>query len=373
MSPWDFFHINSIDKNSDGDYLVSARHTSTLYRINGSTGEIVWRCGGKLSDFDLLNGLNWSNQHDARWLSQNASTEVISFFDNASNGFQTSANHSQGYIIQINHDAQPPNVELLRSYPAPNDQVISASQGNLQIFDTDDYLNSNVFVSWGSQPVVTEHDSEGNILFRANVALSGLLNYRAYKFNVTLTPEDAPALYTYARTTDSDTVYYMSWNGATEVQSYNIYGRSGCDSDYTLVGNVTKTGFETNFTASGFQEFGMVEALDANGTAIRNSTSRGIKAFVPSQALSENCDDDACQVVDQYVVPAASVSVAETRSACAAQPVQTAQDSLLNSTSSGSSSSSSSSEGNAGSTNKPAIMSVAFMGLMSVVLILAVL
>lgn len=127
--------------------------------------------------------------------------------------------------------------------------------------------------------------------------LRGVFNYRGSKFDITLTPDDMPALYTYARSPNDDTVYYMSWNGATEVQSYNIYGRSSCDSDYTLIGNVTRTGFETNYTASGYQEYGMVEAAYANGTGIRSSTLRGVKAFVPSQQLSQYCDSNACQPV----------------------------------------------------------------------------
>jgi hypothetical protein len=38
-SPWDYFHINSIDKNDAGDYLVSARHTSAIYKMVMSYGD----------------------------------------------------------------------------------------------------------------------------------------------------------------------------------------------------------------------------------------------------------------------------------------------------------------------------------------------
>lgn len=31
---WDWFHVNSIDKNADGDYLVSGRHTSCVYKVS---------------------------------------------------------------------------------------------------------------------------------------------------------------------------------------------------------------------------------------------------------------------------------------------------------------------------------------------------
>ena len=322
-SPWDYFHINSVDKNNDGDYLVSARHASTLYKINGQTGQIIWRCGGKLSDFQILNGLKWSYQHNAQWLSHNASTDIISFFDNASNGADQSANHSAGYIVQLNHDASPPTVELLHSYPAPEDIPVSASQGNLQVLNPHDWANSNTFAGWGSQPYVTEHAPDGRILYQANVASNGKMNYRAYKFNITLTPTDSPALYTYALSPNANTTYYMSWNGATELARWRIYGRAACDSSWTLINDIPRDDFETAYTAQGYQEFGMVEAVASNGTGLRNSTNRGITPFVPGPSLSQNCTSDGCPVTDTYGTSVDQGVIAETRSGCAAVPVST--------------------------------------------------
>ena len=37
-SPWDFFHLNSIDKNNDGDYLISSRYLNSIFKISGSDG-----------------------------------------------------------------------------------------------------------------------------------------------------------------------------------------------------------------------------------------------------------------------------------------------------------------------------------------------
>jgi hypothetical protein len=51
----DYFHINSIDQypDSTGDLLISARNTSTVYRVSRSTGKIVWRLGGMNSNFSM--------------------------------------------------------------------------------------------------------------------------------------------------------------------------------------------------------------------------------------------------------------------------------------------------------------------------------
>jgi hypothetical protein len=38
-----YSHINSVDKSTNtGDYLISARHTSSLYSINATDQSIIW-------------------------------------------------------------------------------------------------------------------------------------------------------------------------------------------------------------------------------------------------------------------------------------------------------------------------------------------
>ena len=62
---WDFFHINSVDLDSDGNLLVSSRSTHTVYKIDRS-GKILWRLGGKHSDFAMAPGSAFAWQHDVR-------------------------------------------------------------------------------------------------------------------------------------------------------------------------------------------------------------------------------------------------------------------------------------------------------------------
>src|SRR6266540_329961 len=52
-TPYDYFHVNSIDVDADGNLLVSARNTHAVYKLERRTGEILWRLGGKRSDFTL--------------------------------------------------------------------------------------------------------------------------------------------------------------------------------------------------------------------------------------------------------------------------------------------------------------------------------
>src|SRR6266516_3344401 len=82
-------HLNSVDKNDEGDYLVSGRHTSSMMKISGANKSVIWRLGGKKSDF-VLDGFNFTGQHDARFRGGNSSVQLISLFDNAKvdSGFQ---------------------------------------------------------------------------------------------------------------------------------------------------------------------------------------------------------------------------------------------------------------------------------------------
>ncbi|WVN89396.1 uncharacterized protein L203_104619 [Cryptococcus depauperatus CBS 7841] len=49
-NPW---HINFIEKNFEGNYLISSRYCHVLYLISASTGEILWTIGSKNSSFAM--------------------------------------------------------------------------------------------------------------------------------------------------------------------------------------------------------------------------------------------------------------------------------------------------------------------------------
>jgi hypothetical protein len=63
---WDYFHINSIDRDGSARLLVSARNTHAVHPIRTSDGEVLRRLGGKKTDFRLGPGARFAWQHDAR-------------------------------------------------------------------------------------------------------------------------------------------------------------------------------------------------------------------------------------------------------------------------------------------------------------------
>ena len=76
--PFDFIHTNSIDQEPNGNLLLSARNANSLLEVDRASGRILWRLGGKRSDFKLGPGTQFVAQHDVR----RAPNGHITLFDN---------------------------------------------------------------------------------------------------------------------------------------------------------------------------------------------------------------------------------------------------------------------------------------------------
>ena len=75
--PLDYFHVNSVADAPGGNILISGRNTSAIYLL-GRDGHIVWRLGGKKSDFGPPAAVKFAFQHNARLHDGN----LLSLFDN---------------------------------------------------------------------------------------------------------------------------------------------------------------------------------------------------------------------------------------------------------------------------------------------------
>ena len=80
-SPYDYFHVNSVSLDTDGNLLISGRHTWTIYKVDRHSGQIIWRLGGKRSDFSVAANAQFAWQHDAAA----AGTNLLRIFDNEGN------------------------------------------------------------------------------------------------------------------------------------------------------------------------------------------------------------------------------------------------------------------------------------------------
>ena len=291
--PWDYFHINSVDKNADGDYMISARHTSAIYLISGEDGHVIWRLNGARSDFQLKDfdtAAGFSFQHDARFLSRTQTTTTISLFDNGSNGYNQTQTISTGVVVVLDHEKM--TATRLRNYSSPAlDGVshMSKSQGNMQLLP-----NGNVVVGWGNNAFWSEHVENGTGVWYGAIGFTNVMNYRAHKFNWTGHPLTRPALWTYSKTgtQEEGMMVYVSWNGATEVRQWSLFTGSTAKGPWYLKATIDKAGFETIWHSDAFAHYTYAAALDREGNILSKSDVEA--TFVPSAGLRANCDELAC-------------------------------------------------------------------------------
>ncbi|KAL8704866.1 MAG: hypothetical protein Q9201_001982 [Fulgogasparrea decipioides] len=174
---WDYFHMNSIARLGNGDYILSSRHTSTIYLISGANGSILWRLGGKASSFTLQN-FGFSSQHDVRVLSSDPEkdTMTLSFFDNAYNTFTPAQGDSSGKIVELNTATK--TARLVQQFNPPQPGFQSGDGGSVQVLP-----GGNVLVGWGSIPYVIEYTKEGKLVYEAHFGTVGSTasSYRVFK------------------------------------------------------------------------------------------------------------------------------------------------------------------------------------------------
>jgi hypothetical protein len=244
----------------DDNLLVSARETSTVYKIDRNSGEIIWRLGGKRSDFEMGPGTRFAFQHDARRLPDG----TISIFDNGSlvfeNGTPKAVEESRGIVLDL--DERKMKATLVREYTHPDKQYADAA-GNMQVLP-----NGNVFVGWGRGLAISEFSEDGEMLFDATL-LRKNESYRAFRFSWSARPSDQPAAVA-ERVSEEEVRVYASWNGATEVATWEILAARH-QGRLKSLGQVPRNGFETAMVVRTSDPYVAVRAKDSSGRALGTS------------------------------------------------------------------------------------------------------
>jgi hypothetical protein len=252
---YDYFHLNSVNVDTDGNLLVSARHTWTVYKINRTTGQLMWRLGGKRSDFALGAGLPFAWQHNA--VAVDAKT--IRIFDNESNGTPVLP---YSRVIWVTHDEATMTASVTRTIVHP-DALSSAFMGNGQLLD-----NGNTFIGWGAPGRFSEFDASGQLLFDAQLGY-GYNTYRAYRFKWVGTPTTSPTASVEANNDGTLTVHAI-WNGATEVANWTVLG-GATPSTLLPLTTVAWNGLDTTAVVAANLGYVQVVARNAAGAEIGTS------------------------------------------------------------------------------------------------------
>jgi hypothetical protein len=250
----DYFHVNSVDIDGDGNLLVSARNTWTVYKVHRTTGKVLWRLGGKRSDFRMGAGTNFAWQHDARHHDEG---RLITIFDNSA--APPVAPKSRVLVLALDRRAR--YARLVRQYSHPR-RLLAPFMGNAQVL-----RNGNVVVGWGGQPYVTEFHRAGGVRFDARLPTGGM-NYRAFRLPWLGRPLEPPRLVSYRAA--GRRRLYASWNGATEVAAWRVEAGLRLN-ELEVVLTRPKRGFETSLSVPPTGRFAAAVALDSEGRVLGRS------------------------------------------------------------------------------------------------------
>lgn len=158
----DYVHANSVEIDSDGNYYMTFNRISELWKIDGSTGDILYRLG-RHGDIDLTNGeMPSGGLHAATALEP----DLVLCYDNGSD-----RGYSKGVLYRIDPVAKTATCELEIKLP---EELSSKNRSNFQKINDDLYLCCSTV---SGKAVFT--DSKGNI--RRVISRSGI-SYRAYYF-----------------------------------------------------------------------------------------------------------------------------------------------------------------------------------------------
>ena len=251
---WDYFHLNSIQQLPNGNLLISARHTWSVYEISRRTGKVIWTLGGKYSNFKIGRGASFEWQHDARLRGH-----TLSLFDDAS--YPPEEPQSSAKYLRI--DTSNRTVSLIQSY-THDPPLLTGAAGNAQTLP-----NGNVFVGWGAAPVFSEYRPDGQQIFNGSFAY-GLTSYRAFRFPWAGQPDTRPSLAVSGSRAGQLTAY-ASWNGATQVTAWRVLGGLTAHDLKPLGVTAAPTGFETTLEVSGHPRYLAVQALNRRGAVLGTS------------------------------------------------------------------------------------------------------
>ncbi len=252
--PYDYFHVNSIQQDTDGNLIVSARNTSAAYKINHTTGAVIWRLGGTRSSFRMGPGTQFAFQHDVRVHPGN----LVTLFDDGA-GPPTVHNQSRALLLRIDPVAGTVSLVFVDGHRSG---LLAQFEGNDQLLPNGDNM-----VGWGQQPYFTEYNAFGQTLFDARF-VDANSNYRAYRFPWSGTPLTRPAVA--ARRSGSGETVYASWNGATNVAAWHVLAGAS-PSSLRTVATVAKYAFESIMAIKPRERYVAVQALNSRGALLASS------------------------------------------------------------------------------------------------------
>jgi outer membrane lipoprotein-sorting protein len=260
----DLVHGNALELANDGNLLLSSRNLSEITKINLQTGDVMWRFGGKANMFEIINGQPFAYQHDVRQLPNGD----ITIFDNQGTEQNPAPSHAIEYKLDVARKTATKVWEYTHKPP-----VFATFMGNTQRL-----ADGNTFLDWGAPSTdegyvyvnMTEVTPDNQTVFELAFD-QPYVSYRAFRFPWQGFPDTLPALA--SKVDNSGVTLGYSWNGATEVASYNVLGGNSAQS-LSLIEEKAKTDFETQSHLTNLPQgecYFQVAAMDKRGNEMARS------------------------------------------------------------------------------------------------------
>ncbi|RAL65530.1 hypothetical protein DID88_001095 [Monilinia fructigena] len=161
--------------------------------------------------------------------------------------------------IRLDYDVM--TVKLVHEFYHP-ESVQAWAEGGIHALD-----NGNYLVGYGVVPVLQNSRTRGDVAMEVQTrpwyvaSGRGTDLYRVYKFDWVAQPPWKPVM------VEIGQILYISWNGATEVESWALYGGSSPNTMHHLL-TFPKTGFETGVRPSNSSSFYQAVALNKDGNEL---------------------------------------------------------------------------------------------------------
>lgn len=249
--PYDYFHINSAERDRDGNLIISARNTWTAYKASARTGKVLWRLGGRRPSFKMEPGTSFAFQHDVR--SRAPGDRIVTLFDNGA-GPPDVQGQSRGMTLRLDSRHRAASLVGAQQHSPP---LLAHYEGNVE-----ELAGGGQFLGWGQRPYFSEFSS-GRIVLDGHLVTDNP-SYRAYLEPWSATPATPPAVAVDA--TASGLVVYASWNGATDVSRWELLAGTTPRS-LRVVGTEPYRGFETAIP-TGAAPYVAVRALARDGSVL---------------------------------------------------------------------------------------------------------
>jgi len=263
-TPWDYFHINSIEPEPDGNVLISARSTWAGYQLQRGSGKILWRLGGNKSSFAMGAGTKMAWQHDGRMLANGE----VTFFDDGANP----PIHKQSRAIRVKLDLRTHRARLTAAYTHHDPELLAASQGNAQTLS-----DGSTLVGYGGVPAISQFAADGSLLLDAHQPLE-MSFYRAFRYPWSGQPLTPPAVLASLNNTAEETIVHASWNGATDVATWRVLAGEHPGS-LTAQTEIRSDSFESSTILPKEHGYVAVQALDAAGHVLGTSKTAAVISY----------------------------------------------------------------------------------------------